>query len=201
MKTIKIWNDNPAQNQIDEIVEALREGAVIVMPTDTLYAVAADALSVKAVEKVCRIKGLNPEKNTLSIICSDISQAAEYSKIDNSVFKLLKRFTPGPFTFLLKAAGKLPRAFKARKIVGIRIPDNAICTRIAEALGNPLITTSIEYDDEDYAISPTLIAEHYENKVDMMIEGEDGSVVPSTVVDLSEGSAEILRQGAGEFDL
>ena len=123
MKTIKIWNDSPSERQLDEIASLLNEGQVMIWPTDTLYGIACDALNVKAIDRICRLKGLNPEKTHLSIVASDIAQAAEYAKIDNKVFRLLKVNTPGPFTFLCRAASSLPRGFKGRKTVGVRIPD------------------------------------------------------------------------------
>lgn len=195
MEVIKIYNDNIAENQIQQVVETLKEGGVIIIPTDTLYAVACDALNPKAIERVCRLKGINPEKTNLSILCSDISMVSDYAKFDNYAFKLMKDNTPGPFTFLFRAASSLPRAFKGRKIVGIRIPDNEAVRKVVAALGNPLLSTSIMYQDEDYAINPDLIEEEYEDKIDLMIKGEDGKLQPSAIIDCTEGEPEILREG------
>lgn len=195
MEILKIYNDNIAENQIEQVVETLKDGGIIILPTDTLYAIACDALNPKAIEKVCRLKGINPEKTNLSILCDDISMVAEYAKFDNYAFKLLKDNTPGPFTFLFRAASSLPRAFKGRKIVGIRIPDSETVRKIVAALGNPLLSTSIAYEDEDYAINPDLIAEEYEDKVDLMIQGEDGKLQPSAIIDCTSSEPVILREG------
>ena len=195
METLKIYNENIAENQIDHVIEVLKEGGVIILPTDTLYAVACDALNPKAIEKVCRLKGINPEKTNLSILCNDISMVSDYAKFDNYAFKLMKDNTPGPFTFLFRAASSLPRAFKGRKIVGIRIPDNEAVKKLIEALGNPLLSTSITYRDEDYGINPELIAEEYEDKADLIIEGEDGKLQPSAIIDCTSAEPVELREG------
>lgn len=196
METIKIYNNNIAENQAQRVNEVLKSGGIIILPTDTLYAVACDALNPKAIEKVCRLKGINPEKTNLSILCDDISMVSDYAKFDNESFKLMKDNTPGPFTFLFRAASSLPRAFKNRKIVGIRIPDNDATRKIVEVLGNPLLSTSIEYEDEDYGRNPDLIEEAYSDIVDLMVKGEDGGLVPSAIIDCSEGGAEIIREGS-----
>lgn len=199
MKVIKIWNDNPSEKQVAEICGYLSDGEVIIIPTDTLYAIACDALNVKAIEKLCKIKGINPEKTNLSIMCSSIAMAAEYARIGNSAFKILKDNTPGPFTFLFKASSSLPKVFKGRKIVGIRIPDNKVCLDIINFLEHPLLTTSVEFSDEDNAVNPGLIAENYSHCVDLMVEGEEGGIDPSTIVDFTEDVPEIIRQGKGEL--
>lgn len=195
MKNIQIYNNRIADNQADEIVEVLKNGGLIVIPTDTIYAVACDALNSKAIEKVCKLKGINPEKTNLSILCDNISMASDYAKIDNNSFKLLKDNTPGPFTFLFRASSSLPRAFKGRKIVGVRIPDNEAVVKLVERLGNPLLSTSIEYKDEDYGTNPDLIEEAYEDRADLMVKGETGSLCPSAIIDCTEGSPEIIREG------
>lgn len=200
MKTLKIWEDSPSERQLSEICRDLQDGQIMVLPTDSVYAIACDALNPKAIERVCRLKDINPEKTNLSIICSDISMAAEYARVDNTAFRLMRDHTPGPFTFLLRSASSLPKAFKGRKTVGIRIPDSATARAIAERLGNPLLSTSIEFKDEDYAVNPSLIGEAYTDKVDMMVEGPDGGSEYSTVVDLTSGSPEIIRQGKGILD-
>ncbi len=199
MNTIKIWNARASERQLHDISQRLKEGELAVIPTDTMYAVVGDALNMRAVDRLCRLKGINPDKTNLSIICSDISMASEYSRINNTGFRLMKQHCPGPFTFLLKAASTLPRAFKGRKVVGVRIPDHEFARQLAETLGNPIITTSIEYEDEDHAMSPGLIAETYENKVEMMVEGDDGSTDVSTIVDCTGDQPEIVRQGVGEL--
>lgn len=195
METLKIYNNNIAENQIQQTLEVLAEGGIIIIPTDTLYAVACDALNPKAIEKVCRLKGINPEKTNLSILCNDISMVSEYAKFDNYAFKLMKENTPGPFTFLFRAASSLPRAFKGRKIVGIRIPDNEAVRKIIEKLGNPLLSTSISFEDDDYGKNPDLIEEQYMDKADLMINGEEGKLQPSAIVDCTGVSPEIVREG------
>lgn len=197
MKTIKIWNNDASDRQLDQICDMLRNGETIILPTDTLYGIACDALNPKAIEKICRLKGINPEKTNLSIICSDISMASEYSRFDNKSFQLLRDCTPGPFTFLFKSASTLPKAFKGRKTVGIRIPDNKICLDLVTRLGHPIMTTSIEFADDDYARNPELIAEAYDGKVDLMLSCEDGDTEPSTIVDCTGADPEIIRQGKG----
>lgn len=201
METLKIYNNNIADNQVQQVVEALREGKIILIPTDTLYAVACDALNPKAIEKVCRLKGINPEKTNLSILCDDISMVSDYAKFDNYAFKLMKDNTPGPFTFLFRAASSLPRAFKGRKIVGVRMPDNAAVRNIVKSLGNPLLSTSISFDDEDYGVNPDLIEENYEDKVDLMVKGEDGSLIPSAIIDCTQSEPEIIREGPSPLSL
>ena len=199
MKKIKIWNDEASEKQLDEIKEYLKNGDIAIIPTDTLYGIVCDALSPKAIDKLCRLKGINPEKTNLSILCSDISMASEYARIDNKDYRLIKDNTPGAFTFLLKASSSLPKAFKGRKTVGIRIPDNKFCRDLITILGAPLLTTSIEYDDEDYARNPELIEENYEGKVDIIIEGEEGDLQPSTIIDCTENPPEIIREGKGKL--
>ena len=195
MQSLKIYNNSIAQNQAQTVADALKEGQIVVLPTDTIYAVACDALNSKAIERICRLKGINPEKTNLSILCSDISMAAEYAKIDNQGFALMKANTPGPFTFLFRAASSLPKAFKGRKIVGVRIPDNEALRKIIETMGSPLLSTSITYEDDDYAINPDLIEEAHEGKADLMVKGEDGSLVPSAIIDCTGSSPEIIREG------
>ena len=199
MKTIKIWNDSPSERQLNEITDALRAGEVVIIPTDTVYGIACDALNPKVIERICRIKGLNPEKAPLAVICSDISMAAEYARFDNQAYRLLRDNTPGPFTFIFRALSGLPRAFKNRKEVGIRIPANETARLIAERLGNPVMTTSIEYEDEDHAREPEFIAETYEGKADLLVEGEEGGTELSTVVHCVGPDYEIIRPGLGEL--
>lgn len=203
MKTLTIYPGSINERYIDEVVEALRAGDIVIYPTDTLYALGCDALNQRAIERLCRIKGINPDKQPLSVICSDLSQAAEYARIDNRAFRVLKEYLPGPFTFILPAATTLPKVFKGRKSVGVRIPDNAIPRALAEAMGNPILSTSIAFDADVPAEAemPESIALRYDNDVDVMIDGGEGSVYPSTIVDLTDSnSPEVVRQGAGEFE-
>lgn len=199
MDTFKIWFDNPGERQISDICNRLEKGEIGIIPTDSLYGICCDALNTKGINKICALKGINPDKTNLSIICSDISMAAEYARIENNAYLLIRDNTPGPFTFLLRAANTLPKAFKERKIVGIRIPDNETDRKIVEFLGHPLLTTSIEFPDDDYARNPELIAENYKYRVDFFVEGEDGDTIPTTIIDCTEDPIQIIRQGKGEL--
>lgn len=205
MKTLRIYPSSINNRFISETAEALRRGQLIIYPTDTLYAIGCDATNQSAIERLCRLKGLNPQKNTLSIVCSDISQASEYARIDNRAFTVLRRYTPGPFTFILPASTSLPKIFKGRRQVGVRIPDNDIARAIAEELGHPLMSTSIPSDglSDDELTSADEIMLRYESnpEISLMIDGGLGSDTPSTIIDITESSApEIVRQGAGIFD-
>lgn len=200
MKTIKIWNDKPSDSQIIEIADLIKSGELAIMPTDSVYAIVCNALDSKAIAAICRLKNLNPEKNNLSIICSDISMASDYAHIDNDGFNLLKQLTPGPYTVLFRASRNLPKAFKGRKIVGIRIPDSELLKRVVEEVGNPVLSTSIEFEDEDHAREPELIEEKYENRgVDLMVDGGEGDTRLSTIIDATSGDPELLRAGKGEY--
>lgn len=199
MKIIKIWDDNPTERQLNDICSLLQEGEIMIWPTDTVYAIACDALNSKAISRICKLKGINPEKNHLSIVCSDISMAAEYARFSNEVFLMLRNNTPGPFTFLCRTAASLPKAFKGRKMVGIRIPACNTDIEIVKRLGHPILSTSIDAEDEDYLCEPSLIAEAYSDKVDLLLEGERGGADFSTIVDCSGPEIEIVREGAGEL--
>lgn len=201
MKLIKIWNDTPSDKQAEQIAERLKAGEIWIIPTDSVYGIMCDALNQKAVREVCDLKRINPEKNNLSIICSDISMAAEYARIGDRTYGLMRDNTPGPITFICKAQSNLPKEFKKRKTVGIRIPDNLTARMVCEKLGNPILTTSIEYEDEDYARNPELIAEAYDDKVDGVIMGEDGGTELTTVIDCTEDSLNIIREGVLEVDI
>lgn len=201
MKSIKIWNDTPSEKQAEQIAEHLKAGEIWIIPTDSLYGIMCDALNQKAVKKVCDLKGINPEKNNLSIICNDISMVAEYARIGDRTFQLMRDYTPGPVTFICKAQSVLPKEFKKRKTVGVRIPDCKTATMIAEKLGNPLLTTSIEFEGNDYAINPELISEVYDGKVDGIALGEEGGLEPTTIIDCTEDSPNIVREGIITPDL
>jgi tRNA threonylcarbamoyl adenosine modification protein (Sua5/YciO/YrdC/YwlC family) len=200
---IKLYNENPNQKEIDKIVNILNDGGLVIFPTDTVYAMGCDALNVRAVEKICKIKGINPEKNNLSIICQDLSNISEYAKVDNNTFKLMKKNLPGPFTFILNTTSSLPKIYKNKKTVGIRIPDNSIIIELVKGLGNPILTTSVKDDDEviEYTTDPELIYEKYENTVDVVIDGGYGGIEGSTIVDCTGDEPEIVRQGKGELIL
>lgn len=206
MNTLRIYPTSINDRYISEAVAELRDGNLILYPTDTLYAIGCDALNQSAIERLCQLKGINPQKNTLSIICSDISQASEYARIDNRAFAILRHNTPGPFTFILPSAPGLPKAFKGRRQVGLRIPDNAIARALTEELGHPLLTTSIPTVglSEDEIIFPDEILLRYENgnNIALMINGGNGGPEQSTIVDLTDSSSpNILRKGAGSLEL
>lgn len=184
---------------IDEAVDALRDGAIIVYPTDSLYAIGCDAMNNRAIEKICRLKGIDPRKQHLAITCSDIAQASRYATISNTAFDVLKRNLPGAFTFILPASPSLPKVFKGRREVGVRVPDDAIACRLAEALGNPLLTTSIDLgdiDDDVAEVATMEIAMRYENDVELMIDAGSRGTIGSTIVDLTDPSSPVVfRQG------
>lgn len=200
---VKIYPENPNQKEIDKVVKVLQDGGLVVYPTDTVYAIGCDALNVRAVEKICQMKGVNPQKSNLSIICYDLSNLSEYAKVSNAAFKLMKKHLPGPFTFILPTSGELPKIYKKRKEVGIRVPDNTIIRTLVQALGNPVLTMSVHDEDEliEYSTDPELIYEKYENRVDIVIDGGYGGTEASTVVDCTTDDFEIVRQGKGELFL
>lgn len=202
MRILKMYPTSINEKYVDTIVTALKDGSIIILPTDTLYAIACDALNNRAIERICKIKDLDPNRSTLSIVCSDISQASDYAKIDNKAFKVMKDYLPGPYTFILPASTSLPKVFKGRKTVGVRIPDNPIAEALAAALGNPLMTTSIDVDaDAPFeSVMPDSIAMRYGDNVDIIIDAGEGEIVPSTVVDITDSSQpEVLREGKGEW--
>ncbi len=200
---LEVNNENPDNRKINQIVDLLKEGGVIIYPTDTIYGLGCDIFNKKAVERICRIRKLNPQKANLTIICKDISQLSEYTQqIDNRIFKLLKRNLPGPFTFILRSSRKLPKALdNRRKTLGLRIPDNNIAQSIIEKLGNPILSISLKSDDQitEYFTDPYEIHEDFEKLVDIVIDGGVGNNVPSTVVDVSNGEVEVLRAGQKEL--
>lgn len=201
MKTYKMYASSINDRYVEEIVDLLRRGATVIYPTDSLYAVGCDALNNRAVEKVCRLKGINPAKQRLAIVCSDISQASDYARIDNEAFRILKANLPGPFTFILPASSRLSKAFKGRREVGVRVPDSEIACHLAGALGNPLLTTTVEWDgaDPEDLCQPSAISLHYEDVVDAVVDGGEGQSVPSAVISLLDSSSpEIIREGPVE---
>ncbi len=203
MKCVKIYPSSINDRFITEAVKELQAGNIIIYPTDSVYALGCNALSTPAIDKLCQAKGINPIKETLAINCADISQASEYAKIDNRAFRLLKANLPGPFTFVLPAASSLPKAFKGRRTVGVRIPSNPIATALAKELGNPILTTSLPLVNDatldDYA-RPESIALFLDAMASMMIDGGESGSVLSTVVDLTDSSSpQIIRQGAGQL--
>lgn len=201
MQFVKLYPDNPNKRTIQQIVEVLRDGGIIIYPTDTLYAIGCDALNVRAVERICRIKGIDPAKASLSIVCNDIGNVAHYARIDNTTHRIMRKNLPGAFTFILPASSGLPKIYKQRKSVGIRIPDNNIARAIVEELGNPLLSTSVasNHDEPEYTTNPELIAEIYGTMVDYVIDGGEGDIMGSTIIDCTGNEPEIVRQGKGEI--
>lgn len=201
MRLLSSYSDTVNPRHVAEAVKALGDGGVIICPTDSMYALACDALNKKAVENLCRIKGLNPDKNLLSILCSSISMASEYARIDNNAFRTLKEYLPGPFTFILPSSTKLPKIFKGRKTVGVRVPDCAVAREIVTALGSPLLCSSVELDfDEFTTLEAALETLPYISSIDIAVDCGADMQAPSTIVDLSDSLApEIIRQGKGEF--
>jgi tRNA threonylcarbamoyl adenosine modification protein (Sua5/YciO/YrdC/YwlC family) len=198
---IKIYEENPNQREIQKVLDVLRDGGIIVYPTDTVYGVGCDITNGKAVEKVARFKNVEIEKSNMSFICSDLSHLSDYAKpISNQVFKLIRRHLPGPFTFILEANSNVPKYFKGKKkTVGIRIPDNGIIREIVRQLGNPILSTSVHDEDDldEYITDPELIHEKMADFADLVIDGGPGGNIPSTVVDCTDGAPAILRQGKG----
>ncbi len=197
---VRIYPQNPSEREIARVVKVLESDGVVIYPTDGVYAFGCLLKSAKAVERLRALSG--KEEKLLSIVCSDISMVDKFTRVDNSQFKILKRNTPGAFTFILEASNKVPdKALSGRRTVGVRIPDNNIPLAIVERLGFPLATASVKDDDEvvEYTTDPELIAERYEGMVDMVIDGGYGSLVPTTLVDLTGDEPEILREGGGEM--
>ena len=201
MPRIKIYPDNPDPRQVDKAVKVLREGGLVIYPTDTVYAIGCDALNVRAVEKICRLKNINPQKVNLSVICYDLSNISQYVRVEDIYFKLMKRNLPGPFTFILPTNTQLPKIYKNRKTVGIRVPDHEVIREIVRVLGNPVLTTSVEDDGEavEYMTDPELIEEKYSKVVDLVIDGGYGGFGLSTVVDCTGEEPLIAREGKGEL--
>ena len=199
MKVLQIIEENINARHIEEIASVLRDGGIIVYPTDTVYAIGCDALNNQAIERICSLKAMKSAKTNLSIICSDISEVAQYARFDNTQFRLMKNNLPGPFTFIFPAMSKLPKAFKGRRTVGIRIPLNKIATAIEQELGHPILTTSVPARDDDYRCEPELIAEALGSSVDIVVDSGRGGLIPSTVVDCTGSEPEIIRQGKGEL--
>lgn len=200
---LKLYDKNNDPDDIAEVVRILEDGGLIIYPTDTKYAIGCHGLKERAIEQICRIKGIDPKKNNLSIICYDLSNISEYAKVDNRTFKLMKRNLPGPFTFILNTGNRLPKIFRNRKEVGIRVPDNPIIREICRALDAPIMTTTLprrEEEDIEYTTTPELIEEKYGNEVDLVIDGGIGGIEPSTIVDCTGDEAEIVRQGKGWLD-
>ena len=202
---IKIYPENPNEKVIQQVVDVLQKGGIVIYPTDTVYGMGCDISNSKAIEKICKIRGIKPEKANFSFICYDLSHISDFTRqIDNETYRVIKKALPGPFTFIFNANKNVPKLLSTnKKTVGIRVPDNTIARAIVKMLGNPIISTSIHDDDEiiEYSTDPELIHEKYEDIVDLVIDGGYGDNEPSTIVDCSEGNFEIIRQGKGDLDL
>ena len=201
---IKIYPENPNPKAIEQVVEVLRKGGLIIYPTDTVYGLGCDITNHRAIEAICKIRNIKPDKANLSFICYDLSHISDYIKpIDNSTFRILKKVLPGPFTFIFNASHNVPKLLSSnKKTVGIRVPDNNIARCIVNELGNPIVSSSIRDDDDiiEYSTDPELIHEKYQDLVDIVIDGGYGDNVASTVVDCTAGDFEIIREGKGDLE-
>ena len=203
-KFIKIYPDNPNEKEIQKVVRILKDGGLVIYPTDTVYGLGCDITNTKALERIAKIKGIKLEKANFSFVCNDLSNISEYVKnLDTSSFKILKRALPGPYTFILEGNNNLPKEFKKKKTVGIRVPDNSIALELVKQLGNPIVSTSIYDDDEviEYTTDPELIFEKWQNKVDVVIDGGYGDNTASTIIDLTGSEPEVIREGKGSIDI
>ena len=201
---IHLHPDNPQPRNIKTVVDCLRSGGVIIYPTDTVYGLGCDITNTKALERIAKIKGIKLEKANFSFVCHDLSNLSDYVKqIDTSTFKILKRALPGPYTFILPGNNNLPKEFKKKTTVGIRVPDNNIALEIVKMLGNPIVSTSIRDEDEviEYTTDPELIFEKWQNLVDLVIDGGYGDNIGSTIIDLSGHEPEVIREGKGSLDI
>ena len=201
---VKVYDENPNSTVINKVVEVLKKGGIIIYPTDTVYGLGCDITNAKAVEKIARIKGIKVDKSNFSFICNDLSHLSDYVKqIDTPTYKLLKRALPGPYTFILPGSKSLPKVFKKKKTVGIRIPNNNIVRAIVESLGNPIISTSVHDEDDviEYTTDPELIFEKWKHLVDGVIDGGFGDNLASTIIDLTDSIPKIIREGKGATDI
>lgn len=200
---LKLYEKDNSPERLRQVTEILEDGGVVIFPTDTMYAIGCHGLKERAIERVCRLKGTDPKKNNLSIICYDLSSISQYARMENSVFKLMKRNLPGPFTFILNGTSRLPKIFRSRKEVGIRMPDNPVIMEIARLLDAPVLAASVPFDPEDddpgYLTDPELIHEKWGGLVDLVIDGGAGRAEGSTVVDCTGPEITIVRQGLGEL--
>ena len=201
---IKIYEDKPNEAAIAKVVKVLKEGGLVIYPTDTVYGLGCDITNTKALERIAKIKGVKLDKANFSFVCHDLSNISDYVRqIDTATFKLLKRALPGPYTFILPGNNNLPKEFKKKTTVGIRVPDNAIALEIVKVLGNPIVSTSIHDEDDviEYTTDPELIFEKWQNLVDLVIDGGYGDNIGSTIIDLSGDEPIVVREGKGSLDI
>lgn len=202
---ISIHPDNPNPRGIATTIECLRDGGIIIYPTDTVYTIGCDIFQQKSVERIAQIKNINVKKQNFSFICSDLSQLSDYSlPINRPAYKVIRKALPGPYTFILKAKGSVPKLFKSKKkTVGIRIPNHKIPIELVNTLGNPILSSSVHDKDtiQEYSTDAALIYERFKNKVDLVIDGGIGKLTPSTVIDFSSGELEVIREGLGKIDV
>ncbi len=199
---LKLYSQNNDPDDLQRVIDTLNDGGLVIYPTDTMYAIGCHGLKERAIERICRLKGIDPKKNNLSIICYDLAAISEYAKVDNNTFKLMKRNLPGPFTFILNGTTRLPKIFRNRREVGIRMPDNPIIREIARLLDAPILTTTLprdEREDIEYVTDPELIDEKYGELADLVIDGGIGGLEGSTVVDCTGDEPVVVRQGLGEL--
>jgi tRNA threonylcarbamoyl adenosine modification protein (Sua5/YciO/YrdC/YwlC family) len=200
---VRIHPDDPQPRLIKQVADCLRNGGVIIYPTDTIYGLGCDIFHTEAVTRICRIKGIDPKKSHFSFVCSGLEHLGDYTKsVDKSIFRLLKASLPGPYTFILEASRQVPKMLKAKRdTVGIRVPDNNICRMLVEELEHPIMSTSLPMDgDVEYYTDPELMEEQFGKLVDMVIDGGHGGIIPSTVIDCTDGAPELIRAGAGVFE-
>ncbi len=199
---VKIHPKNPSQRLIRQVVDCLKAGGIIIYPTDTIYGIGCDIYQPKAIERICRLKGINPSKANLSFICRDLSHLSDFAKsIDTPLYRMLKNHLPGPYTFILNASKQVPKILQNKKsTIGIRVPDNEICREILEELQNPLISTSLPGEMVEEFTDPEIIHEKFGKMVDMVVDGGIGGLIPSTVVDCTTNEWKVIRQGFGKFE-
>jgi len=202
---IRLYAENPDPRRVEQVIAVLRDGGVIIYPTDTVYGLGCDINQSRAVERICRIKGINPKKHNFSIVCSDLSHLAQYTRvISKPIFKLMKKALPGPFTFILEANSQVPKLLHSqKKTVGIRVPDHGVPQSIVDLLGHPILSTSLLQGAEDpieYSTDPELIFEKYQHEVDLVIDGGYGKATPSTVLDCTGEEVVCLREGLGNWE-
>jgi tRNA threonylcarbamoyl adenosine modification protein (Sua5/YciO/YrdC/YwlC family) len=200
---LHIHPDNPQQRNLQMVVDSLKKGGIIIYPTDTIYGMGCDIYNTDAIERICRIKGIDPKKAQFSFVCCDLSHLSDYTKsVDTPVFRLLKRALPGPYTFILQASKQVPKLMKTKKdTVGIRVPNHKICHEIVKMLGHPIMSVSLPMEEDvEYYTDPEMIEDQFGHLVDYVIDGGPGGIIPSTVIDCTDGTPELIRQGAGDWD-